>query len=44
MHIFTTYFQKNTFAKYVSKKKGGGEDPLLPAGPRLISCDSEISA
>ena len=25
-------------------KKGGGEAPLLPAGPRLILSDSEISA
>ena len=26
------------------RQKGGGEAPLLPAGPRLISSDSEISA
>ena len=48
------YFQKNTFAKFISKKntfakhifekQGGSEAPLLPAGPRLISSDSEISA
>ena len=42
--IHQKYFQKNTFAKYFSKKKGGGETPLLPAGPRLILSDSEISA
>ena len=37
-------FLKNTYGKYFFKKKGGGEAPLLPAGPRLISSDSEISA
>ena len=41
--FFEKYFQKNTLAKYFSEK-GGGEAPLLPAGPRLISSDSEISA
>ena len=39
--IFT---KKNTYAKYFSKKKVGAKPPLLPAGPRLISSDSEISA
>ena len=47
------YFRKNIFTKNISEKtllttiflkKGGGEAPLLPAGPRLISSDSEISA
>ena len=37
------FFEKNTFAKYISKK-GGGEAPLLPAVHRLISSVSEISA
>ena len=36
--------KKNTYAKYFSKKKVGAKPPLLPAGPRLISSDSEISA
>ena len=37
------YVWKKYFAKYISKKDGG-KAPLLPAGPRLISSDSEISA
>ena len=51
---FTKNSSKNIcFLKNISKKihwpniflkKGGGEAPLLPAGPRLISSDSEISA
>ena len=44
--IHQKYFRKNTFCfcQIFFKKKGGGEAPLLPAGPRLISSDSEISA
>ena len=42
--IHQKYLQKKTFAKYFSKKKGGVEAPLLPAGPRLLSSDSEIAA
>ena len=47
------FMPKNIFTKNISEKniftknifeKGGGEAPLLPAGPRLISSDSEISA
>ena len=40
------YFPKK-FTKNISEKIGGGKAPLLPAlpaGPRLISSDSEISA
>ena len=37
------YFRKNTLTT-IFLKKGGGEAPLLPAGPRLISSDNEISA
>ena len=46
------YFPKNYFHKKYSwkilktsifLKNGRGKAPLLPAGPRLISCDSEIS-
>ena len=36
-------FPKKYFCQ-IFFKKGGGEAPLLPAGPRLISSDSEISA
>ena len=42
------YFHKNisekTLLSTIFLKKGGGEALLLPAGPRLISSDSEISA
>ena len=37
------YFQKKKFTKNIFEK-GWGKAPLLPAGPRLISSDSEISA
>ena len=38
-NIFARYIsKKNTLAKYISEKK------VLPAGPRLISSDSKISA
>ena len=44
---------KNKFIKNISKKifcqiffqkTSGGKAPLVPAGPRLISSDSQISA
>ena len=47
------FFLKKKITKNISKKillpiiflkNCGGEAPLLPAGPRLISSDSEISA
>ena len=38
------YFQKKYFWQIFFQKKGVGEAPLLPAGPRLKSSDSEISA
>ena len=37
-------FLKKYVCQIFFQKKGGGEVPLLPAGPRLISSDSEISA
>ena len=37
-------FLKRLLLPNIFSKKGGGEAPLLPAGPRLISSDSEISA
>ena len=37
-------FKKKLMPNIFPKKKGGGKAPLLPAGPRLISSDSEISA
>ena len=51
--MFTKNIFQKKFTKNISKIKccqiffqkiGGGEAPLLPAGPRLISSDSEISA
>ena len=42
------FLKKKLTKKYLCQiffqKKGGGKPPLLPAGPRLISSDSEISA
>ena len=48
-NIFAENISKKIFSKKKLlpnkyAKKGGGEAPLLPAGPRLISSDSEISA
>ena len=38
-------FPKEYFCQiFFQKKKVGAKAPLLPAGPRLISSDSEISA
>ena len=37
-------FPKKSFCQIFFHIKGGGEAPLLPTGPRLISSDSEISA
>ena len=39
---YTNYF--NIILIIIFLKKCGGEAPLLPAGPRLISSDSKISA
>ena len=44
IHQNQKYFQKIYFCQIFFQKKGGGKAPLLPAGPRLISSDSEISA
>ena len=48
---FEKTFSSKIFSKkilmpniFLKKRWGGGEAPLLPAGPRLISSDSEISA
>ena len=38
------YFQKKYLCHIFPNKKVGAQPPLLPAGPRLISSDSEISA
>ena len=53
-NIFVKIIFKKTHQKYFQekilmpnifpKKKVGAKLPLLPAGPRLISSDSEISA
>ena len=43
-NIFTKNISEKTLLTTIFLKKGGGEAPLLPAGPRLISSDSEISA
>ena len=53
-NILSKIFSKKTHKKYFQKKilmpnifpkkKVGAKPPLLPAGPRLISSDSEISA
>ena len=37
-------FTKKILMPNIFPKKGGGEAPLLPAGPRLLSSDSEIAA
>merc|ERR1712079_420235 len=49
--LYQKYFQKNIFTNnnskkksqniFMKKKEGVGKAPLLPAGPRLISSDSE---
>ena len=43
-NIFTKNISEKTLLTTIFLKKGGGKAPLLPAGPRLISSDSEISA
>ena len=48
-NIFQKKLTKNIFKKILMpnifpKKKVGAKPPLLPAGPRLISSESEISA
>ena len=43
-NIFTKNISEKTLLTTIFLKKGGGEAALLPAGPRLISSDSEISA
>jgi len=43
-NIFTKNISEKTLLTIIFLNKGGGEAPLLPAGPKLISSDSEISA